>query len=227
MLALEWAGEALELLPERALYWPRRAALLVSDVHVGKSAAFRAAGVPVPAGDTQSDLARLSAALRRTGARKLLLLGDLFHARSGCDGATLEALAAWRGDHATVEIVLIEGNHDAVDAPLGALGIASAGEVLDLTPLRLMHAPPETCRRPTVAGHVHPAAVVRAGKESVRAPCFWFGRNLALLPAFGVFTGGRSIRARPGERVVLVNQGELVEITPRPARSGRSAPRAR
>ena len=42
------AGEAVELLPERALHWIRERTLFVADVHLGKAAAFRAGGVPVP-----------------------------------------------------------------------------------------------------------------------------------------------------------------------------------
>ena len=45
------------LLAERALYWPRAATLFVADVHLGKAAAFRAGGVPLPRGATAADLA--------------------------------------------------------------------------------------------------------------------------------------------------------------------------
>jgi uncharacterized protein len=42
------AGEDVLLLPERALFWPRACALVVADVHWGKAASFRAAGIPIP-----------------------------------------------------------------------------------------------------------------------------------------------------------------------------------
>ena len=44
------AGEAVRLLPERAIYWERERALVVADLHWGKAATFRAAGVPLPPG---------------------------------------------------------------------------------------------------------------------------------------------------------------------------------
>ena len=53
------AGEDVQLLPERALYWPRACTLVVADVHWGKAATFRAAGIPIPSGTTTEDLARL------------------------------------------------------------------------------------------------------------------------------------------------------------------------
>ncbi len=70
-LTTSLAGESVELLAERALYWPRTRTLLVADVHLGKAAAFRAGGVPVPRGATASDLARLGALVARTGAGRL------------------------------------------------------------------------------------------------------------------------------------------------------------
>ena len=77
------AGEQLVLLPERAAYWRRVQTLLVADPHFGKAAAFRAAGVPVPRGTTTGSLARLDAALARTGATRIVFLGDFLHARVG------------------------------------------------------------------------------------------------------------------------------------------------
>ncbi len=36
--------ERVQLLADRALYWPRARTLFVADVHLGKAAAFRAGG---------------------------------------------------------------------------------------------------------------------------------------------------------------------------------------
>jgi uncharacterized protein len=91
------AGEDVMLLPERALYWPRAASLVAADFHWGKGATFRAAGIPVPTGTTGDDLRRLDGALQRTCARRLIILGDLFHARAGRIATrTLAELRAWR-----------------------------------------------------------------------------------------------------------------------------------
>ena len=100
---LELAGEPVRLLPERALFWPAACALVVADVHWGKAAAFRAAGIPIPGGATRQDLDRLDQAVARTGARRLIVLGDLFHAKAGRIATrTLAALRRWREarDHA-------------------------------------------------------------------------------------------------------------------------------
>jgi len=45
--------ESLILLADRALHWPKRKTLVLADVHLGKDATFRAAGLPVPAGNSR------------------------------------------------------------------------------------------------------------------------------------------------------------------------------
>ena len=61
-------GEAVQLLPDPALWWPAQHTLCVADVHLGKAATFRARGVPVPLGTTRGTLARLDAALAASAA---------------------------------------------------------------------------------------------------------------------------------------------------------------
>ncbi len=76
----EWAGEAVELLPERALWWPARGLLFVADLHIGKAATYRALGQPVPGGTTQENLARLDALIARHAPAGIVFLGDFLHA---------------------------------------------------------------------------------------------------------------------------------------------------
>src|SRR3954452_24919812 len=82
-LSVSLAGESVELHADRALFHPRTTTLYVADVHLGKTAAFRAAGVPLPAGTTASNLERLGRLVARTGAERLIVLGDFLHAAAG------------------------------------------------------------------------------------------------------------------------------------------------
>ena len=52
--------EELTLLPERAIFWRRKNALLISDLHLGKSGHFRKAGIALPSSIHHDDLDRLS-----------------------------------------------------------------------------------------------------------------------------------------------------------------------
>ena len=212
---LTLAGEDVRLLPERALFWPGACTLLVADVHWGKAATFRAAGIPIPGGTTSEDIARLDGALRRTGARRLVVLGDLFHARAGRVATrTLATLRGWRERTARLEIQLVRGNHDrhAGDPP-DDLGINCVNAPALLPPFVLRHQPQHSSQGYTLAGHVHPALVVSGpGLQRARLPCFLVRPHLALLPAFGSFTGSAPVCPEPGDRAFVVADGEVLPV---------------
>ena len=213
---LELAGEPVRLLPERAVFWPAACALIVADVHWGKAATFRSAGIPIPGGGTRHDLERLDAAVARTGARRLVVLGDLFHAKAGrVASRTLADLRHWRDARDTLEIELVRGNHDrhAGDPPPD-LGITCVDAPAFLPPFVLRHQPAPSEHGYTLAGHVHPGIVLAgAGLFRERLPCFVVGESVAVLPAFGSFTGLGMITPEPGERIFVVADGEVLPVS--------------
>ncbi|MBP7565862.1 MAG: ligase-associated DNA damage response endonuclease PdeM [Burkholderiaceae bacterium] len=197
---VHWAGEALELLPDRALWWPAQAVLFVADVHLGKAATFRALGQPVPAGTTAANLARLDGLLTARPVRHLVVLGDLLHAAPAHNAALLEQVAQWRMRHADLAITLVRGNHDdrAGDPP-AHLGIAVVGEPWLLGPFACCHEPQSHGTHFVLAGHVHPACWLQGpGRDRLRLPCFTQQGRGAVLPAFGEFTGGWTVDAADG-----------------------------
>ncbi|HEX6748413.1 MAG TPA: ligase-associated DNA damage response endonuclease PdeM [Longimicrobium sp.] len=210
----EVAGERVLLLHERALFRPRTGELLVADPHWGKAAAFRAAGVPVPGGTTAEGLERLSRALERTGAARLTILGDLFHARTSRQPATLETVRAWRERHASLPVTLIRGNHDrhAGDPP-GELRIDCCDQPCADPPFLLSHHPFESPAGYVLAGHLHPSVKLRGvGRQRERLPCFHFGARVGVLPAFGAFTGTADVEVAPGDRIYVVAGDRVIAV---------------
>lgn len=209
------AGETLALLPEGAVHWPLRGALVAADLHWGKAAAFRAAGLPIPEGGTGADLARLDGALRRTGARRLIILGDLLHARAGRAASVLGQVAAWRAGRPELEVALVRGNHDrGAGDPPAEWGFACLDEPWAAPPFVLRHHPAEAAEGYVLAGHLHPAAQLRGpGRQRARLPCFWFGPRVGVLPAFGGFTGSATASPGPGDRVFVIAGDEVVEVS--------------
>jgi uncharacterized protein len=200
------AGEAVELLAERALHWPGGRTLFVADVHLGKGAAFRAGGVAIPRGATAGDLARLDSLIERTGARRLVVLGDFLHAAAGRVPALDAAFRRWRLAHAALSITLVRGNHDerAGDPP-PSWGIAVVADPHALPPFVLCHAPSLPRTGHALCGHVHPGVRITAGaRESVRLACFVLGPRRTLLPAFGRLTGLALVAPAPGETIVAI-----------------------
>ena len=214
MIRIDLQGESLVLLPERALLWERTGTLIVADVHLGKAASFRAAAIPLPGGTTTEALERLTAALARTNARRLLLLGDFFHARSGRAARTLSAIADWRERHANLEILLVRGNYDkGAGDPPGEWRFDCRDEPWIEPPFAFRHHPGEEASGYVLAGHIHPAVTLDGpARQREKLPCFLFGDRVGLLPAFGGFTGGASVRPRRGDRVYVIAGEEVVPI---------------
>lgn len=208
------AGEHVVLCPERALYWPAAATLFVADVHLGKAAAFRAGGVPLPRGGTQADLVRMSGLLARTGARRLVVLGDFLHARAGRVPALDQAFKSWRATCADVEMLLVRGNHDDhAGDPSPDWGMQVVPEPHLLAPFIACHLPTAPPTGYALCGHLHPGVVLGGfGDDRARLPCFVIGPRRAILPAFGSFTGLAIVPAAPGERRVAIAGSRLFAL---------------
>lgn len=214
-LPVDAGGHEWWLLPQKAAYWPARRTLLVADLHVGKAVSFRRLGVPVPRGTTTESLGRLAALVAATGAARIVFLGDFLHGREAHAAATLDALARWRDAHAALELVLVRGNHDdrAGDPP-AALRVEVVDEPLADGGLWLCHHPRPRPGGLVVAGHLHPCiGLPGRAHDRLRLPCFWFGAGVAVLPAFGAFTGMHPVAPVPGDRV-FVTDGESVRALP-------------
>ena len=211
---IEIAGEALVLLPERVMWWPRTSTLLVADPHWGKAAAFRVGGVPVPRGTTTGGVARLDAVLARTHAERLGFLGDFLHAREGRSEETLRVLASWRARTLGLDLVLVRGNHDrGAGDPPADLRARCVDAPLVEEPFVFAHHPRESREGYVLAGHLHPAIrLVGPGAQRERLPCFWIRPTLAVLPAFGEFTGVADVEPSPEDRIFVLADGRVIEM---------------
>lgn len=210
---LEIAGETLQPLAEKALHWPRERTLFIADAHFGKAASFRAAGIPLPPGSTGAALERIGLCIRRTGARRVVFLGDFLHSREGRAAQTLARFAAWREQHREIDLWLVRGNHDGKAGdppPEWKIRVVDEGEVLG--PFCLAHHPEPDLRGYVLAGHVHPAVQLTGAGDSLRLACFWFGAYVCVLPAFGEFTGTYTVRPQAGDRVFVPVDGAVIEL---------------
>jgi DNA ligase-associated metallophosphoesterase len=188
------AGQSLWLLPDKAAWHAASRTLFIADLHLGKSATFRARGLPVPAGTTQDNLARLGALVRDHAAARVVFLGDLLHARQAQQAAAIAPVHAWRAAHASLHCVLVRGNHDShAGDPPPSLGFEIVDEpwVVDGAPgLVGCHHPQRVAQGAALAGHWHPAVTLRgAARDRQRLPCFCRIDDVLVLPAFGAFTG--------------------------------------
>ena len=185
-------GHALVARPSGALYWPAEGALVVADLHLGKSERLaRRGGALLPPFETQATLERLDAELSAVKAQRLILLGDSFdddRADLGAAQGLLDAICA------RTETVWITGNHDPAPEALPGR-IVSA---LDIGGVSLRHI---AGQGPDISGHYHPKFRI----SGQRRPAFLLGQAHLILPAFGTYTGGLDHDAAP--LASLVPQG--------------------
>jgi DNA ligase-associated metallophosphoesterase len=214
MIEILIQNEQLQLFPERAIFWKRRATLLLADTHWGKAAAIRSTGIPIPGGTTSADVERLSLLIGNTRAERIVLLGDAIHARAGRVAKTLQAVAEWRDRHPQVEMILVRGNHDvrAGDPPT-ELRIHCVNAPLIESPFVFQHFPAPSPGGYALAGHIHPAVRIggRAG-EGLKLPCFYFTPSYGILPAFGSLTGCGIVHPAQGDLVYAIADGDIVRI---------------
>lgn len=211
------AGQTLWLTPHRAIFWESENALLVSDCHLGKTGHFRKEGIPVPQAVYKEDLARLFHLVQFFKAAELIVVGDLFHSR---DNKELDLFRKWRADLSHLAIHLVRGNHDILgDEWYAACDIAVHEGTWERGGLSFNHHPPEAPTAPTpgsylLTGHLHPSVTMfGAGKQALSFPCYYFGREYAILPAFGRFTGTARVRARKGDQLFAIVNQEIVHLS--------------
>jgi DNA ligase-associated metallophosphoesterase len=172
-----------------ALYWPAERALIVADLHLEKGSAFAARGQMLPPYDTRETLAKLAAMIDRYDPETVISLGDSLHDPDGAarmDANDIESLHMLQEDR---DWIWITGNHDP-ELPREIGGTVAADVAIG--PIVFRHEP--TGAAGEVAGHLHPKARVSTRGRSVERRCFASDGVRAVMPAFGAYTGGLSIR---------------------------------
>ena len=214
-VSIEWQGEFLDLLPDRAVYWPKEKTLYIADTHFGKAATFRKVGIPVSEHTTAEDCQRLSQLIESTAVEKLIILGDFLHARAGRAQPVRNQLFDWRDKYEQLSIVLIRGNHDNQSGdPWPELDIKCMPDPTEGKSWDLRHLPIDSPTRPFMAGHLHPGyRLSGTGRDSLRSPCWVVGEKRLILPAFGGFTGLKNVTLEPSEKMYLTNGKEIIPLS--------------
>jgi uncharacterized protein len=174
---------ALLALPSGGLYWPEQAALIVSDLHLGKSERLaRRGGALLPPYENHATLSKLDADIEATAARQVICLGDSFDDLTAADQLAEDARLWLTRLMAGRDWVWIEGNHDAGPVDLSGRHLAE----LHQAGLTFRHIAAAAPQGPEISGHYHP----KARLPGRAAPCFLIDTTRVILPAYGAFTGG-------------------------------------
>lgn len=175
--------ETLTACPSGSLFWKDKKALIVSDLHLGKSERIaRRGGALLPPYDTLDTLTRLSADIEILGPKTVICLGDSFDdliAAESLEASHYETIARLQAGR---RWIWIEGNHDPGPVHLGGEHVFE----LALGSLTFRHIAKLDTDPGEVSGHYHPKAKVR----HISRPCFMRDAGRLILPAYGCYTGG-------------------------------------
>jgi hypothetical protein len=187
MVPLSFAGHDLFASPDGALHWPAENALLVADLHLEKASWFAAGGQLLPPYDSLATLQVLERDIERTGAARLICLGDSFHDRFGCERLPADARRLLESLTARLDWTWIVGNHDVGCADHCGGRVKEECEVGGID---LRHEAAAGDPRPEISGHYHPKFRLNLRGRNVSRRCFVASATKLILPAYGAFTGG-------------------------------------
>ena len=187
MVRFSFCGHDLVALPQGALFWPERRALLVADLHLEKASWFAKGGQMLPPYDSIATLADLTTLAASVAPAEIWCLGDSFHDTGGCErlpARACELLSALTHAH---RWTWITGNHDPVVPDI--VGGEAVAEVT-LDGLILRHEADPRDPRPELSGHFHPKLRIHRRGRLVSRRCFVMSESKLIFPAFGALTGG-------------------------------------
>ena len=212
MVRFTFSGIELVALPQGALFWPARRALLVADLHLEKASWFAKSGQMLPPYDSIATLADLAALKAGTGAGEIWCLGDSFHDSKGCDRLPAEARELLTDLTAATRWTWITGNHDAhfIDRCGGEIC-----EEAEVDGLLLRHEADPAEPRPELSGHFHPKLRLTHRGRQISRRCFVATATKLILPAFGALTGGLDASHPEIVRAVGANAEALVPLPDR------------
>lgn len=182
-------NEVLEITNQRVLYWESFNSIILSDLHIGKSAHFQKSGIPIPSSVLQNDLNRLQKLIDHFKVNRLIIVGDLFHAEYNSD---LDIFKSWLNNFKTLKIDLIKGNHDRLHLSIyKSFNIQVFNTKLEIGNLKFVHDfITEDKNLFTISGHIHPGVFIKGkARQQIKLPCFQITKSQLILPAFSLFTG--------------------------------------
>lgn len=213
-MEIELLNEKAVLLPQKALWLKSKKTLLLADLHFGKINHFRKSGIPVPARANERNTEALITLLQATKVDRVIFLGDLFHSHYNEEW---EVVGQIRKHFVNCAFELVLGNHDILsELQYKRNNLKVYFKELREGDLILTHEPMRDVPAGTynLSGHLHPGVQLRGtGRQAVTLPCFYFGKNQGILPAFGSFTGLARIQPKKEDRIFVIAEDKIIDYT--------------
>jgi metallophosphoesterase superfamily enzyme len=232
-MQLNCCDQTLFLHSARVIYWAEQRTLLAADIHIGKEQVFGRTGIGIPGGLSETTLEQLMHLVDLSGAERLFILGDFVHDVPATSESWQSLLREQLDQRSELNLSVVAGNHDKpgtsqrmdqridwFNNPVAEPPFVFAHEPITLErgiERGVEHGAEQNDERArehgyVLCGHIHPVYRIGTRREKIRAPVFWFQQSLAVLPAFGLFTGGYAIERNDGDRLFMTGPDCVVEV---------------
>lgn len=183
-LEIEFGDEIVKINNQRTIFWEKYKMLILSDVHIGKTAHFRKHGIAVSDEILYNDLKRLNSLIQHYNVNQIIVVGDLFHAGHNIN---VDMFHQWLLKFKNISFTLISGNHDLGLIKNNNFSFKIISEKI-IDDFRFVHEYDNNTQYKNICGHLHPG-IFLGNNSKFKVPCFVKTSNCIFLPAFSLFTG--------------------------------------
>lgn len=204
-MLIEIEGEEMELLPERAIFWPAMELLLIADIGwVFTKKTVIASGL--------EELEHIKEVVQKKSVKRVLLLGDVAPEGRSFDKELLVEIKIWSQNlRCPFYIAFPKTPYISIEEAKG-YGVAAWADPLIIPPFAFSKDPHENDKYFTFSGHVHPQIVLKKGKDRVFFPCFQVKQHQAILPSFTDDAAPQAISWTSEERIFAIDGSTIISI---------------
>ena len=193
-----FANQNFSIFPNGELYWQNKKTLIVSDLHFEKGSFFSETRQFIPPFDTIETLRQLSEFIDDHPVEMIIFLGDLVHDKFAFQRMALEAKELFFEILKNINCTLTVGNHDDTSF-LKDIGLNLTENII-IDDICFSHHP-TIDKKFSVFGHYHPKVRLKINSRGIWTPCFIANKEKLLMPSYGYFTGGLSIKSLEIQRL--------------------------
>ena len=187
-----FANQNFSIFPNGELYWQNKKTLIISDLHFEKGSFFSETRQFIPPFDTIETLRQLSKFIDDHPVEMIIFLGDLVHDKFAFQRMALEAKELFFEILKNINCTLTVGNHDDTSF-LKDIGLNLTENIM-IDDICFSHHP-RIDKKFSVFGHYHPKVRLKINSRGIWTPCFIANKEKLLMPSYGYFTGGLSIKS--------------------------------
>ena len=204
-MLIEILGEELELLPEKAIFWPSMELLFIADIGWAfTKKTFIESGF--------NEIERIKAILSKRSVRRIILLGEVAPEGRSLDKELLVKFNIWsQALHCPFYIAFARSSFIPIEEIKG-YGVAAWADPLIIPPFAFSNDPIENDKYFTFSGHIHPHVVLKKGKERLSFPCFQIKQRLAILPSFSEDAVPQPISWTSDEKIYAIDGGLIISV---------------